>query len=421
MENLPENFCVLPFIHFFVNYNGGAFPCCYFARHLEENTKEVPYGNIKKNKAKTICNNEKFKQVKQDILNNTPPKACAAYCLKEEKFGGWSYRKWANSQYLPLIDGQTSTSLLKTTPSYWLVAFSNTCNFRCRSCNPYASSSIYKENVKFKKKFPCLTTNIDPPAGSIILEEIKSNYKDIQVLHFHGGEPLLHPEFWEILDFFILKKKTDIKIHFNTNTSTLSYKGRNIIDVLRNFKPENLYIQCSIDAVGERAELIRKGTRWKEVEKNILDLLQARVGIVLIGMTVGALSVFGLNQTIDYLIQKDLISKFHHCTNFYINQIVSPSHYSFSVIPLEGRKKIIKSLTRLIDKYKHYPGFEDKVNSVVGWVQNTPYNKEDAKEFIKFTQVTDSIRKENTYKTIPEAVCIRDYYLKNYGSNQDSN
>ena len=73
----------------------------------------------------------------------------------------------------------------------------------------------------------------------------------------------------------IAKKKTDIQLRYNTNISNLKYKKRDIFKLWQHFdKPIQIY--ASIDHMGDKAEYIRHGTKWKTIETNLKKLKKAQ-------------------------------------------------------------------------------------------------------------------------------------------------
>jgi len=417
MELPCSKFCILPWVHSFVSSQGDMLPCCLLGR---ESGQKYKVGNLSQKSAKTIYNNNNNKKLRNDILNNNPPAGCYKYCLNAEAGGGQSYRKWANSEYFNLINTDKINSSDNLPIKYWHVGFSNTCNFRCRSCNPSASCSIDKEFSKNLNKYPVLLDNNN---GSInynpesfindrLLDQLKKNYKDIEVLHFHGGEPLLQPQVWELLNFLIQKKKTNIRLQYNTNCSILKYKDQSIFDILKNFHPANVMVQCSIDEVEERAELIRKGTKWDKVKNNVLQILNSNTCITLMAITASCLNVFRLPFILRYMIKHSMIAPKHHWTNFYVNAVDEPSYYSLAVIPIDYREKIVQSIEEICNEYKHFTDFKSKLLTIIHILKTLPYNREAAQRFVDHTAALDAIRKENTYDIIPETRIIRDF-LKN--------
>ena len=77
---------------------------------------------------------------------------------------------------------------------------------------------------------------------------------------------MLYPEHLKILDKLIEIGNTDLSIKYNTNLTSLTYKKRNIIDVLKEFK--HVYIGASIDDMGSVVEYIRTGLNWEKFKTN---------------------------------------------------------------------------------------------------------------------------------------------------------
>ena len=57
---------------------------------------------------------------------------------------------------------------------------------------------------------------------------------------------------------------------YTTNFASLKYKDRDLIELWKKFP--KLKIWASLDAEGELAEVMRKGTDWDRIVKNIKKL-----------------------------------------------------------------------------------------------------------------------------------------------------
>ena len=73
----------------------------------------------------------------------------------------------------------------------------------------------------------------------------------------------------------IAKSKTDIQLRYNTNISNLKYKKRDIFKLWQHFESSLFRVYASIDHMGDKAEYIRHGTKWKTIETNIKKLKKA--------------------------------------------------------------------------------------------------------------------------------------------------
>jgi radical SAM protein with 4Fe4S-binding SPASM domain len=360
--------CVLPWIHLNVNPSGSVSPCC--------NSQNFIVGNLESQSIPEIWNGIHMKSIRNQMLNGKEPDSCKS-CYNKERLVGESVRLHRNNFFkesldvipsLTLNDGTCTEMKLK----YWDFRFSNVCNFKCRSCCPESSSAWISDAKK-------LNWNINVISNPLDFKFIEDQIYNVEFISFAGGEPLLMDEHWRILDLLIEKKRF-INLKYNTNCSLLTYKGKSVLDYWSKF--DNVRISPSIDEVGNRAELIRYGTVWSDIENNIKILLNVSKILIQVHITVSALNVFRLPEIIDYL--KNIgVEQFH------LNILQYPSHYHVSILPDLFRNEIIEKLSD--------PFYTIVVNEL-----KKPYDINSAKEFVDITRKLDSLRNENTFKTIPE-------------------
>ena len=98
------------------------------------------------------------------------------------------------------------------------------------------------------------------------MDQLIPHLDTIEEVYFAGGEALITPQHYEILDYWISKGHTDVKLRYTTNFSNLKYKSKSIIDYWKKFK--DVRIAASLDTFGERAEYSRKGTEWDKIISN---------------------------------------------------------------------------------------------------------------------------------------------------------
>jgi hypothetical protein len=81
----------------------------------------------------------------------------------------------------------------------------------------------------------------------------------LEQIYFAGGEPLIMEEHYNVLKELVRLKRFDVRLQYNTNFSRLNLKDENVLDYWKLFN--NVSIGASLDAMGPRAEYIRKGTK----------------------------------------------------------------------------------------------------------------------------------------------------------------
>jgi MoaA/NifB/PqqE/SkfB family radical SAM enzyme len=94
-------------------------------------------GNCRTSKLTEIWNSDKQKQLRQDMLNETPNSTCGR-CYEQEDNGFFSGRKSANKHHghniKRVLETNKDGSLDQFEMTYWDILFSNLCNLKCRSC-----------------------------------------------------------------------------------------------------------------------------------------------------------------------------------------------------------------------------------------------------------------------------------------------
>jgi sulfatase maturation enzyme AslB (radical SAM superfamily) len=260
-------------------------------------------------------------------------------------------------------------------------------------------------------------TNIDTVDDKTNFNFLKDQIKEVEKIYFAGGEPLLMPEHWQILDLLVENERFDVKISYNTNCSVLTYGKKNVLDYWSKWDFGKLEVWPSIDEVGDRAELIRSGTVWPKVEANLKELMTLDNIIVRPGLTIGAMNVFRLPEIITHLIDIGVVNKKFQYSNFFINLLEWPTHYHVHILSDDHKKEIIDKLNNFINE------MQSKYNVDVGQrfthilhELSKPHNPAAAQQFMQTTAKLDEIRNEDMFKTIPELGYLRDIYWKSNGT-----
>jgi len=238
---------------------------------------------------------------------------------------------------------------------------------------------------------------------------LPQNLKVLKKIYFSGGEPLLMDEHWQILEALDKEKRYDVILSYNSNLGSLSYKNTSVIDYWKKWG-EAIWLWPSIDEIGVRAELIRKGTDWSTVETNLKKLKETGIHIRP-AITVSAMNVFRIPEIIYHLVDMGIIGITHvqeECwRNFTFNIVTDPPNMHVSVLPDEMRKNVLDKLNTFIIEYeqKHSVKIREIFNSLL-WHLEKPWEKEHCEDFKKFMLTLDRIRGENTLTVIPELQCV---------------
>jgi sulfatase maturation enzyme AslB (radical SAM superfamily) len=145
-------------------------------------------------------------------------------------------------------------------PKSVLLEPTNACNLRCRMCPAYGEGVQKSRDIGFIKKDVWMSA----------IDEIGSWPSRVN-LDIHGaGEPLLHPEFFDIVSY--AKNKNNITLGFLCNATLLDQKkSKAVIELGVD------WVCFSVDgAEKEIFEYYRKGAVLNTVEENIKYLLSLR-------------------------------------------------------------------------------------------------------------------------------------------------
>jgi len=412
MDN-KDTICAIPWMHLNFEPNGKVVPCCLTSHH------NYFAGDLKTQTIEEIWNSDNMKSLRKQMINGERPKICDT-CWKKEDVTGVSGRHYHNRDFpgvlkkipeITLEDGTCTTMELK----YWDFRFSNLCNYKCRSCGPRYSSAWVPDAKKLGYTDQEKVWNIEAVEDKTNVDFLEDQIDNVRRIYFAGGEPLLMPEHWQILDKLVEKKRFDVKLSYNTNCSTLEYGKRNVIDYWSQWQLGKLEVWPSLDEIGERAELIRSGTVWSKVEENLKELAKHDNIILRPGMTIGAWNVRRLPQIITYLTdlgvirRHPVIHQYVNYNNFFINLLDHPKHYHVSILPDDYRRDTIKELEDFIANYN--TKYSTDISSIFTQIfheLDQPFNLEAAKKFVHVSKQVDNLRNEDIFKIVPEMEVVRE-------------
>ena len=398
-----KTFCIFPWIHQHVTTSGDVLPCC------TANYK-TPLGNINNNTIEEIWNNENYRQLRYNMLNGIRSPHCET-CYKHEGNSDPdtinSYRKNANKEFKEYLNFVKETKedgyLESLNLRYFDVRWSNICNFKCRSCNDGFSSSIAQEiSNTLEKDNPLYQVYRKASHNNEnLLDQFKPYLKDMKILYFAGGEPLITDEHYKILDYLIDNNVHDIILRYNSNCSNLNYKKKSILDYWKNFK--KIELMASIDSWGTRAEYIRNGTNWEQIVNNLKKIKEECPHVsITINSVVGLFNCLTVTDFLEELENQGLINIWHTSVFFY--KQLYPTWQDFSIIPLEIRNQAIKKIDNYITNK-----FSCSTQSIIytnlcilkGQLEQS-VTEVDYNMVREEIQRLDLLRNENFVKTFPE-------------------
>jgi organic radical activating enzyme len=393
-----KNFCIYPWIHLHAWPTGEAYPCCHA-------THSPVYGNTKTKTLAEIWNGTEMRQLRQDMLNDTPNETCRK-CHEQEDSGFFSGRRSANKHHGHLIDRVHRTnsdgSFDEFQMTYWDIRFSNLCNLRCRSCGHIFSSQWYQDQAKLAGgDWKKLNTPLRYAGRSEtdMWEQLEPHLDYVEQIYFAGGEPLLMEEHYNILDELVRRKRFDVRLIYNTNFTHTDLKGRSVFEYWKQF--DSVAVGASLDAQGSRAAYIRKGTDWAVVEQNRRHMMAVCPNVdFYISPTLSIMNAYHLPDFHRDWVEQGLI----RAQDLNVNILQDPAHYRIDIAPAEYKQQLREKFLRHIEWLRPQDTLQRATTgfkSAVAFMDATD-NTHLIDTFWRKTNELDDIRNENCLSVIPE-------------------
>ena len=330
-------YCSLLWKHISNEPLGHVRTCCIARERVyDENGQEVTLGS---HSIKDIFHSEYYRNIRQDIRDGNLPDNCSP-CWTDEENGNKSkreqYNEYAKARYEPINYEQEPDM-----PADIQLTLSNTCNLKCRSCNPHNSSKWVKEAKD--RGMPYNEEVVDIPLldfeNSKFWTTMDEWLPSITQLEVMGGEPFYMKEFRKFVTNLV-DQDVAKNIHLNTCTNG-TFANKKFLKLLTdNFA--SVGFNVSIDgATKERFEYLRHGGEWKEVEKNLdyfHSLNESRQASIGISHTITAMNVMYLAEFHEIFRERWPTFKIYH------NIARFPTWFNPSVFPEEMKPAIVKPL-----------------------------------------------------------------------------
>lgn len=401
-----------PFTGLATREDGAVKVCC----------RSAPIGFIKDNTLEELWNNKTMQQVRRQVLCGERPDVCKP-CFDLEDQGVESLRQRHINGVIP----EARINLYPNTPLQEIMPFefptmeiklNNLCNLKCRMCNPLDSTNWkdWEKVVPFYKKennflVPTIEDTVKTPGQYIgafddtdnwwaSFEKLLPHFRRVE---FAGGEPLMDPQHYKILDMLKPYGK-NIEIKYATNGTTLGIsKGRTIHDYWPYFR--SVAVNVSLDGIGDVYNYIRGNGDWNQVVQNIKEIQQIpNVSRVVGAFTAQAGNILQAAECIDHFINELNIV-------FYSHRVSYPNCLSAQVLPQELKELAISRLESVSRRLFSFPNIEkypilekitqrqikDNINYLRAKDQSHLW-----KDFLEFNRELDATRGQDLLSVVPE-------------------
>jgi pyruvate-formate lyase-activating enzyme len=349
-------FCNVPWFHLHLNHDGGFGLCCVQQRDPQPNPYNIHTHSIAEWYQGTVMT-----RYRQQMLGDTPMSVCTG-CYKDEEFDNESYRLSQNWRSV-IFTKQAFTESFKQSPHNELfredgsydgmpldmhIDMGNECNLACKFCHPEFSSQIAS---KYKKwgiydQDEVLRRNwmTDDGVWDRFLKELLT-IKNLQSVHFMGGEPTLSPRLEQFFDFFIQHGKTDFAVSFVTNGTR--YRPE-LLEKMLKFKRVDLDI--SIESILDNNYYMRQGLDKELFTKNVkLYLSHRRENFaVCLKPVISALTAPTFPELIEFFLDNNIMMESNICWD--------PAYLQIATLPIDIRKGYLPKFENLLARLENLIG-----------------------------------------------------------------
>jgi len=427
---MSKTFCPLPWIHLATRPNGDVRVCCtanasgagLIDKKEEGLVKQDGITmNLQNHTIEEVWNSQHMRSTRLEMLRGEIPESCKK-CFVEEANGIDSKRIWETKVWKERLDIE---SIVKQTNEdgslpvnipYFDLRLGNLCQLKCIMCSPHDSSSWIKD---WKQQYPKYKTielkqdqawdiNFDYTwykKGSF-LESMRNQASSIKELYFAGGEPLLIPEHYNILEFMVESNNAkNCILRYNSNGLVISDK---LLALWEKFK--HVKFNFSVDAYGDKNDYIRHPSKWADVEKNLylLDSSSENVTVNL-ACAVQALNVLYLDELAQWKLDanfKKINLAPYGAGIIGLHLVYLPSYLNIRVLPNHVKNLAADRITKFIDTIKT-DEFETNSYGKQRWQGIINYMMEEdwsnkLKSMKQYLETCDSTRGTNFRKTFLE-------------------
>jgi len=320
-----KHFCTAPWNLLYVDVDGSIKSC----------TRGSKFGQATTDDVTEVLKNEKFLNLKNDILNDQLNKNCSDCIKLENTTSAGEFNSLRNYYNELCVHSDTDYTIPSQNKLHIIdLHWSSICDLKCVTCWAVQSSSIAREQKKPVNHTP-------PEVADRIIEYIVNRQDGVKEIYMSGGEPTLIKYNLKLLKR--IKKSNDLIIRINSN---MQWRQDN--PVLKEIlKFPNVLFTCSIDGMNQKFDYIRRGGSWQKAIANI-RFLQEHPNVKIRANTVFfVLTAQELPSIIDYFM--DEIGSMDHT----VNQCgMGQTHLRCRNLPDNIKNKVRDALTETFQKYQ---------------------------------------------------------------------
>ena len=293
--NIHKNkaICVLPWVHEMLDLSGDQKPCCH---------------------GKAITGDRNIDSIRQEMIEGKQPVECSG-CYKQELNNESSPRIRETIDWLKKFgDPDINNPVIQ----HLDVRNDPTCNLKCKTCGPYASTLWAKEKgvtVKFPDH-----------------DLTKYDKTQLKKIYLAGGEPTYNKSYLEFLNE-LATVNPECEVMINTNLKRLPEEWKTVISTFKN-----LTVIISCDAIEDLGCYVRYPLKWNQFEENV-KFVSERADFMMFNLVPSNLTVHSIDRTVEWMAKY---------TNNISLTVVGGDHWEHRAVPLEHRPRYVESLKKLL-------------------------------------------------------------------------
>lgn len=370
--------------HQFIDPTGRVKPCCRFA----EQHRPVD-NNLKKESLINIFHGDWMNSIRSSMLAGQQVPGCIR-CYQEEDAGKKSLRERYNENADLPID--KLVDLVDPTIRWIELAISNDCNLACRMCDSRYAWKWFKEEQAMHGK----TQNTVEHSKSDIAN-IFPFINDLVHIKFTGGEPLITPDHWLLIDKLIAERDcSDIMLNYSTNCTIMPKDEW--IEKWSKFK--KVEFAMSFDSCDPaESEYIRWPSKYATtdaVTKRFLELKKDPKFYIFLRSTISILNIWNMPETLMWWYDNDPTDdKFMNPTH-----LTYPSELCVTVLP----DHIKKDITHKFTEFQKVCGIYT-INQNLEYIKSFMNSKDDSHllpTLKTYIDKTDLYRNQNFSNSYPQ-------------------
>jgi hypothetical protein len=404
-----HTFCPLPFTHVSTMPHGEIKLCC---RAQPPQHKGNPNVKDKDFNLETYWKSEDMNEVRDDLILGNKNFQCKN-CWKMEDNEIVSLRM---NRIMDLMENEIYRKNIEYYLTHREIEFkiplielklSNVCNFKCRMCWPKDSSKWVTDWDKVKEFYSVgdkryieeiVESNDLRKTRVMNLYEKDEEFvgqlvglmEHVDELEFAGGEPLMDPIHYRVLDS--IPHPENVTLKYSTNLSIMKMGKHDVIDLWKKFKQIKLTI--SIDGHRELNHMIRRGSDWDLLKTNIQRVKNELDNIdVIKGTTcISGMNAQELGETAEAIV-------FELGIHWHTSRVQWPDFLHANVLSQEQLQTGIDGLKRVFDSLntperQDTPRrfmFETHINGAISWLESCIKDNKHAEKYEAFSKFNETI------------------------------